>query len=410
MAVDVNTVESVIYLEMFFTDTFCLCFHSFFLLAPETYCPRRSERWPLCPLSSPLGWPVTDGHGCCGRVADHAVWSVRRCVPLRGTRVRWCCGRRHLQLWCSGSTGTLSRCGSVSGWTPNSPTAGTTALTEHLWQWGPAMPASALTVRKGKETIETEKQKVEKTKAKATSLWNIWFLTQHPADNSVTDVPGLPCFFYVLPPTCRHIAPWRSTFCCQHNTPTSPMAEREVRPTTLINRTGCWFLSWSQQSPPPCRRAWLSTGYTSLPRGVIHTQKYQSYTRAFTSSGHIYCWVIAMACQIFLESTKLILVAAGLTLAFSDSDCKNNSSVFDILLKCNGWLKETESLYTQRHRPASVRDNVRHWREAELSQGHPPCQRRYLSVAIINTINAFLSSYMQPNVLYCYILLIGQVE
>lgn len=204
-----------------------------------------------------------------------------------------------------------------------------------------------------------------------------------------------------MPPYCP-IATWRSTVFCEHNTPTSPTAERELRPTALINRTGCWLLSWSQQSPPPCRRAWLSAGYTSLPRGVIHTQKYQSYTRAFTSSGHIYCWVIAMACQIFLESTKLILVAAGLTLAFSDSDCKNNSSVFDILLKCNGWLKETESLCTQRHRPASVQDNVRHWREPELSQGHPPCQWRYLSVAIINTINAFLSSYMQRNVLYIY--------
>lgn len=219
------------------------------------------------------------------------------------------------------------------------------------------------------------------------------------------DDPGVLFFLHAptqMPPYCP-IATWRSTFCCQHNTPTSPTAERELRPTALINRTGCWLLSWSQQSPPPCRRAWLSTGYTSLPRGVIHTQKYQSNTRAFTSSGHIYCWVIAMACQIFLESTKLILVAAGLTLAFSDSDCKNNSSVFDILLKCNGWLKETESLYTQRHRPASVQDNVRHWREPELSQGHPPCQWRYLSAAIINTINAFLSSYMQGNVLYCYI-------
>lgn len=43
-----------------------------------------------------------------------------------------------------------------------------------------------------------------------------------------------------------------------------------------------------------------------------------------------------MACRIFLEGTELILVTAGLTLTFSDSDQKNNSSVFDILLKCDG--------------------------------------------------------------------------
>lgn len=123
-----------------------------------------------------------------------------------------------------------------------------------------------------------------------------------------------------MPPYCPATT-WRSTFCCQHNTPTSPMAEQKLMPIALINRTGCGLLSHSHQSPPPCRTAnWLSSSYTSLPWGLIHTQKCQGYTRAFTSAGHFYCWVIAMAWRIFLEGTKLILVTAGLTLTFSDAD------------------------------------------------------------------------------------------
>lgn len=152
---------------------------------------------------------------------------------------------------------------------------------------------------------------------------------------------------------------WRSPVCCQHNTPTSPMAEQELMPITLINRTGCGSLS---HSPSPCLRVNEQIDYpvviVFLPWGLIHTQKCHCYTRAFNSAGYFYCWVIEMACRIFLEGSKLVLVIAGLTLSLSDWNEKNNRAVFSLLLQCNGELKDTESLYPQRHRPASVQKDI----------------------------------------------------
>lgn len=130
----------------------------------ETYCPPLSERWPLCPPSSPLGLPVTDGRGCCGTVADHEAWSVRHCSPLPGTRALWCCGRRLLPPWYSESTGTLSRCGSVSSWTPGSPTAGPVAWAGYPWQWGLEVDAWAL--RRRKKIVLTRQWKKFKEKEK----------------------------------------------------------------------------------------------------------------------------------------------------------------------------------------------------------------------------------------------------
>lgn len=134
-------------LKVFFSGAFSLhrIYHSWLSSdSADTHCPRRSGTWPPCPPSSPRDWPARDGRGHCGRVADHAGWSVMRCAPRPGTRARWCCGRRHRPPWCSGSTGTLSRCGSVSGWMPNSPTAGTTAWIGRQWRRGPATAAWVL--------------------------------------------------------------------------------------------------------------------------------------------------------------------------------------------------------------------------------------------------------------------------
>lgn len=143
-------------------------FSSFTVRTSGTYCLLRSGRWPPCPLSSPLGWPVTDGHGCRGTVADHAVWSVRCCALLPDIHAQWCYGLRRLPPWCSGSTGTLSRCGSVSHWTPNSPTAGTTVWTGYLWLWGPAMRAWVLWGREINGIKQLSDKEIEEKK---TRLW-----------------------------------------------------------------------------------------------------------------------------------------------------------------------------------------------------------------------------------------------
>lgn len=139
------------------------------------------------------------------------------------------------------------------------------------------------------------------------------------------------------------------------------MAERELRPTALINRTGCGLPSQSHKFPALDCRARLSGGQTSSPRGVMQTQKNTSATQGHSlPPANVYCGVTAKACRIFLESSKLILVSAGLTLAFSLAQTKkNNSSVFDILLKCNGARKKTETLCAPRHRLATVHEHPR---------------------------------------------------
>lgn len=127
--------------------------------------------------------------------------------------------------------------------------------------------------------------------------------------------------FHLLP---SHMPPhwpattWRSTFCCQPNTPTSPTAEQRLTPTALINRTGCGLLSQSHQSPPPCRRARLSSGYTSFSlRCNPHTK-----IPALHKGIHFH-WPLLLlghcdGLSHIFRKHKLILVTAGLTLAFSD--------------------------------------------------------------------------------------------
>lgn len=106
------------------------------------------------------------------------------------------------------------------------------------------------------------------------------------------------------------------------------MAERELRPTALINRTGCGLLSQSHKFPALYCRVRLSGGQTSLPRGVMQTQKNTSATQGHSlPPANIYCRVTAKACRIFLESSKLILVSAGLTLAFSLTQTKRTTAL-----------------------------------------------------------------------------------